>query len=224
MITTFLETQVKGEKKSKNPNPLALAAKAGHRGCVAALMRLNDAQKYVKITDDTGRTALHYACLEGQAGVVEEFLIGLSKQAVNATDKEGMTPLMAACFTQRTEIASLLLGHPDINKDVNDSTGATALHWACSNGDVETCKALIGAGAKLVGTSEGRTPLHAAAWAGHSACIEAILKNDAKKELTCDTTGANPLHFACFAGNADCVRTLLNGPCPVTLTVRLVLY
>ena len=54
--------------------------------------------------DDTGRTALHYSCLEGQAGVVEEMMAKLTKKDVNQPDKEGMTPLMAACFMKQTDI------------------------------------------------------------------------------------------------------------------------
>jgi len=209
MLTSFLETQTQ-TKLDRNPNPLILAARTANRGCVAALLRLKDGPKYMARPDDTGRTALHYSCLEGQAGVVEEMMAKLTKKDVNQPDKEGMTPLMAACFMKQTDIVRMLLEHPGITVDGRDATGATALHWACSNGDVDTVAELVKAGAPVnKATDEGRTCFHAAAWAGHASCIETLFNGSTAPELQCDVLGATPLHFATYGGHAEAIKAIM---------------
>jgi len=206
-LGAFLEHQIKGAER--NSNPLILAARAGYRGSVAAILRLKDSAKFIRGPDSNGRTALQIACLENQAGIVEELLPKLSDKELNNHDKEGMTALIAACFMKRTEVTKLLISNKKIDIEKQDSTGATAMHWTCSNGDEETTKALVQAGASTNrATSEGRTPLHAAAWAGHSLCIDALYSGDQKAELTADMLGATPMHFATYGGHGECVRSL----------------
>ena len=56
----------------------------------------------------------------------------------------------------------MLLEHPGITVDGRDATGATALHWACSNGDVDTVAELVKA--------HGWLCVDAIAWMDAAAC------------------------------------------------------
>uniref|UniRef100_A0AAQ6IDW6 Myotrophin n=1 Tax=Anabas testudineus TaxID=64144 RepID=A0AAQ6IDW6_ANATE len=61
----------------------------------------------VNRTLEGGRKPLHYAADAGQEDVVE-FLISMGAD-INAPDKHGLTPLMAACFEDHLSCVKVLL-------------------------------------------------------------------------------------------------------------------
>jgi uncharacterized protein len=87
--------------------------------------------------------------------------------------------------------------------------GTTALHWAASNGDLESVKILLAAGANPRASNRyGVTPLALACQRGDPRVVERLLTAGAR---TTDALpgGETPLMTAARAGNADAVRTLL---------------
>lgn len=85
----------------------------------------------------------------------------------NIRDAEGLTPLLCAAQTQRTERAcvEVFLGARNLDANAKSPAGQTALHVAVSRGNREVFDALLGARGKAARVnvnardSSGRTPL-----------------------------------------------------------------
>merc|ERR1719319_598511 len=61
----------------------------------------------MKCVDNSGKTALHHACVGSCVGVVRR-LVNIAGVEVNAKDNDGMTPLMAAVVTATEQITEVL--------------------------------------------------------------------------------------------------------------------
>src|SRR5215471_3625195 len=113
----------------------------------------------------------------------------------------------AAMRGDRTTVRTLLQQKADVNAAQID--GATALHWAVYNDDLETAQLLIQAGAKPdAGNREGITPLYLASVYGKSVMIAALLKGgaDAKQK---GPHGETMAMLAARSGNAESIKLLL---------------
>lgn len=85
-------------------SPLMLAARLGHLSVVDVLLQ---ARANIELADNQyGCRALHHAAIGGQVEVVKRLLAGGAK--VNATDRQGATPLKLAERKEYTEVAQLL--------------------------------------------------------------------------------------------------------------------
>ena len=74
------------------------------------------------------------------------------------------------------EIVKVLLEHPKVKVDVRDSSGKTALHMACSEGQNRVCQLLLDNGADIKAvTTDNATPLHNAILNGHSEVATMII-------------------------------------------------
>ena len=62
---------------------------------------------------------------------------------INATDANGITPLMRACMQGRTKTVRLLLDHPRCRYDIQDFQGNTALIFAAAEGMEEIVVQMI---------------------------------------------------------------------------------
>lgn len=81
-----------------------------------------------------------------------------------------------------------LLHHPD-------TEGATPLHYASLNGDVESVRFLLGQNSKMLKDNNGETPLHLACLNGHHAVVSLLLKAGADVNSVSEE-GNTPLHLA----------------------------
>ncbi|GAA1559321.1 ankyrin repeat domain-containing protein [Kribbella lupini] len=108
--------------------------------------------------DRLGRTALHYAALDGPVDQVRDLVA--SGANVAATDKQGFTPLHLACQQYRADVVEVLLdaGAP---VDPIDAWGSTPLYRAVFNakGDPAVVRRLVSAGADPdLAIASGRSP------------------------------------------------------------------
>ena len=100
--------------------------------------------------DKFGKTALHYACENGNLAPAES-LIAHSAE-INKPDKTGKTALHYACEKGNLALAESLIAHSaEINKP--DISEKTALHYACKNGNIALVEELITHGAEFVGVN-----------------------------------------------------------------------
>src|SRR6266850_3298856 len=105
-------------------------------------------------------------------------------------------------------VRTLLKQHADPNTP--DVDGTTPLIWAAHNGDSETGKLLIAAGANVKATNRyGVNALHEAATIGDVAMIEALLKAGADPNATYGA-GETPLMLVARTGNLNAVKLLID--------------
>jgi uncharacterized protein len=114
----------------------------------------------------------------------------------------------AAMRGDKDAVRSLLKQKVDVNAAHGD--GATALHWATYNDDVELVKLLLAAGANVkAATREGAiTPLFMACQNGNAAVIDVLLKAGADAQSV-KANGTTALMMAAASGHADAVKILL---------------
>jgi ankyrin repeat protein len=104
-------------------------------------------------------------------------------------------------------IALLRAGNVDVN--VAQPDGATALHWATHFNDPEVADLLIRAGANPNAANDyGITPLFLACTNGSAVMIEKLLNAGANPNAT-RSNGETPLMVCAWTGNADAVRHLV---------------
>jgi ankyrin repeat protein len=113
----------------------------------------------------------------------------------------------AAMHQDSAALRSLLQQKADVNAVLPD--GATALHWAANEDDLDTVSLLIQAGANVKAKDRyGFTPLYFAATNGSAAVIRKLLDAGADPNAT-DASGETALMTATRSGNIDAVKTLL---------------
>lgn len=104
-------------------------------------------------------------------------------------------------------LRALLKQQVDVN--VPQADGATALHWAAHWDDADTADQLIQAGAKVnVANDYGVTPLLLACTNGSAAMVGTLLKAGADPNAA-RSTGETPLMTCARTGNVAAVRALL---------------
>lgn len=115
----------------------------------------------------------------------------------------------AAMQGDRNTVKSLLQQKPDVNAPQGD--GATALHWAASNEDLEMVKLLLAAGANVNATTRdgGVTPLFMACTSGNAAIIEALLNAGASAKSV-KPNGTTALMTAAASGSVNAIKVLLD--------------
>jgi len=118
--------------------------------------------------------------------------------------------MTAVLSTHSGRMCKLLLDHKVNVNEPCYSTGATALSYAASKGDVELTRLLLDAKANVHATSkEGRSVLLFAALKGHTDAIALLL--DAKADVhAADEAGRTALMEAVNSGRAEAVGLLLD--------------
>ena len=105
-------------------------------------------------------------------------------------------------------------------RDINfkDDTGATALHNAASGGIAQL---LLSKGASIEATDKdnNNTPLHHAAWNGHTSTVELLLSKGASIEAT-NIENDTPLHLAALRGHTSTVDLLLSKGASIEATTK----
>ena len=105
-----------------------------------------------------------------------------------------------------------ILKDPKTELDAIDELGWTPLMIACSAGNIEIVKELIGSGADINRPNiNGQTVLHYAASKSHFEICELLLNSKANVNSQ-DKYGSTPLHRAASKGNTKIVNLLLSSP------------
>uniref|UniRef100_A0A671NGT5 Serine/threonine-protein phosphatase 6 regulatory ankyrin repeat subunit B-like n=1 Tax=Sinocyclocheilus anshuiensis TaxID=1608454 RepID=A0A671NGT5_9TELE len=187
---------------------LHLGLLCGQEECVQSLVEL---EASVLLGDSRGRTAIHLAAARGHASWLSELLnIACSEPPIPPLqDNQGYTPLHWACYYGHEGCVEVLLEQRDFRHF--DGNPFTPLHCAVVN-DQETCANLLleAMGSKIVTCkdSKGRTPLHAAAFAGHIDCVQLLLAHSASVDDV-DQSGLSALIMAAEKGRVEVLEALL---------------
>ena len=122
------------------------------------------------------------------------------------------------------QVASLM--REDV--DMLDDLGWTALHQACSRGNLLHVKELLKLGAYVEAkTGKGQTPLHLAVFSGSLPTVQAIVEAGAVLDKPRDSDLYTALHIACEGNWKDIAIYLIQRGCdinPEDLTMRTPLH
>ncbi|XP_007948520.1 inversin [Orycteropus afer afer] len=186
--------------------PLHWAALLGHAQIVHLLLERNKSGTIP--SDSQGATPLHYAAQSNFAETVKVFLKHPSVK--DDSDLEGRTSFMWAAGKGSDDVLRTMLSlKADIDINMADKYGGTALHAAALSGHVSTVKLLLENSAQVDATDVMKhTPLFRACEMGHKEVIQALIKGGARVDLV-DQDGHSLLHWAALGGNADVCQILI---------------
>ncbi|XP_074657017.1 uncharacterized protein LOC141910195 isoform X2 [Tubulanus polymorphus] len=188
---------------------LRLAASKGHLEHVIELLELRASYE----VDREGRSALHYAAVNGFAEVCKLLLEAGCDP--NIQDNLGYTALhQAAAQGHREVIHELLSRHCDLNRQ-DRVNGNCAMHEAAWNGYSNTLEILTEAGANIFLTNKsGFTALHLSSQNGHNQSTRVLLQTNMNPDMK-NNYGDTPLHTAARYGHAGVSRILISARCRI---------
>jgi ankyrin repeat protein len=198
---------------SNRATPLQLAIHRNSRVALAALLK---AGADASVADSTTGNSLLHEAVHTQSSDLVELLVG-STADINATNLSGDTPLLMAVrllSVRNWSIMQRLLRNPNIDCNIEDASGCTALHYAAAS-TVSSCNStavgqLLARGADpSVRDKKGHTPLHVAARKGNLEAVQQLLAAGADASARIDGLGWTALRLAAAAGYIDVVQVLI---------------
>ncbi|KAG1046812.1 hypothetical protein G6F43_010715 [Rhizopus delemar] len=124
------------------------------------------------------RSLLSWACIARSVEKVKELMSNVHLDINMKSGPSQTTALHEAAFIGFEQGIHLLLKHSEIDLNITDQLGQTALHYAVQRNQVSSLRVLLAAGARLdLSCIHGRLPIHTAAMYGFEKCIELLLSH-----------------------------------------------
>jgi uncharacterized protein len=155
----------------------------------------------------------------GHAGAYEDFFIAINRdddRAVarllergfdpNSRDPQGQTGLILALRDDAQRVADALLKSPQLDLEVANASGETALMMAALRGRVDWMQRLLARGASV--HKDGWAPIHYAASSAEPKTVQLLLDRGAPVEALSPTKNT-PLMMAARYGAEGSVEALL---------------
>ncbi len=168
-----------------------------HGETALALFLVNKLYASRDYTNLFGRTALHFACMNGHAEMAQ-LLIDLGAD-INAQDNNGFTPLHHAAKKGHSQLVENLLLERDEPTivDLQDYKELTALYYACKEGHLKAAEILVKGGADVnAKNARGTTLLHSAARDDFKKMARYLVKTLGANVDCTDNQGHTPLSHA----------------------------
>ncbi|KAK9766033.1 ATP-dependent RNA helicase [Basidiobolus ranarum] len=125
-------------------------------------------------------------------------------------DEDGRAPLMVAAIRNRTQVLEFLANCTQVDLELRDNEGNTALYKGCATGATGAVECLLRAGANVDAENrEQSTPLIIAAYNGHSSLCSFLVGFGHANINHRDVTHKTALSFASFEGHDETVEALL---------------
>ena len=168
--------------------------------------------------DEQGYFPLQWAALNNR--VAETTYLHANGADINVQDSTGQTPLHWATVRGSLPVLETLLRN-GADPLLADNRGYTVCHVAAQYGQTAILYhlALKWAVDCDAPDSDGRTPLHWAAYKGFADTIRLLLVLDARPSIA-DKEGCTALHWAAIKGNGEACTVLLQGGSMPMLTAR----
>ena len=157
-IKLLLANGAKVDYRNPATGLCALSAAAAEDQSAAIRLLVRTGKADVNLPDLSGRTPIFYAVEQDKADALRT-LISLGAD-VNAQDNNGVTPLMRASAKNRQDCVNILLKQKNINTNLKDFQGRTAITYSVYAEEVAPAQALLKAGADInTRDSASNTPL-----------------------------------------------------------------
>ncbi|XP_063921124.1 uncharacterized protein LOC135135934 [Zophobas morio] len=172
----------------------------------------------VNVQDGNGTTALQLAC---ESGVYENANMLLNSGAsVNIVDKDKMNPLHYASksWDANRNVIKLLI-EKDIDVNVQDGNGKTALQLACKSGVYENANMLLNSGASVnIVDKDKMNALHYASqsWKVNRNVIKLLIEKSIDVNVQ-DGNEKTALQLACKSGVYENANMLLNSGASINI-------
>lgn len=183
-IKLLLANGAKVDYRNPATGLCALSAAAAEDQSAAIRLLVRTGKADVNLPDLSGRTPIFYAVEQDKADALRT-LISLGAD-VNAQDNNGVTPLMRASAKNRQDCVNILLKQKNINTNLKDFQGRTAITYSVYAEEVAPAQALLKAGADInTRDSASNTPLMGAVKAKNDRMALFLIQQGA------DLTAAN---------------------------------
>jgi uncharacterized protein len=155
----------------------------------------------------SGDYPLHHVMYTGDFDLIKQ--LHQAGANLDQYSQEGNTPLLLSLYIKQPKAMSALLeAGADPNKRNAKSNGNTPLIQACSLGNIEVVKQLIGTGADVnYPSAEGDYPIYFAIRSGNYQLVQLLVREGAHIEVR-DETGRSPLQWALFYKNEELISIL----------------
>ncbi|XP_067648869.1 uncharacterized protein [Haliotis asinina] len=156
-----------------------------------------------------GNSVLHFAVLGGDMNVVK-YLLSQDNIDINCWGEAGMTPLMTSAMHGRRELFDFLV-RMGANVSLVDDGGDNILHYASAYDESEIVRYIISEHIVDINSrgENGTTPLMTAAFHGHIAVLDLLVRNGGRTDIV-DDNGRNILHWASSGGHLKTVKHILS--------------
>ena len=172
------------------------------------------------VTDNNGKSCLHYACdatIHIPAGIVYSKLMAQCDASAigiinNTRIKQNIDFIKR---NERVKMFSSLLKKastcPNFDIDATTNDGRSLLHLASKSGNTLLVKALEEYNINCTLDNDGGSPVHYAAWSGSTSVLSYIISQyNLNANDTDYTHGRTPLVYSCVSGSINSVKYLIN--------------
>ncbi|OHT06312.1 hypothetical protein TRFO_25654 [Tritrichomonas foetus] len=156
------------------------------------------------LKNENNETLLHIAVKNGYYDIVEFLLNEFRDFDINAQDSYQRTPFLVSIMNENFEIMKLLFNQKSNDKNITDSLGQNALHYAAAIDNIEIFKYLLDK-IPTIEDKVGNLPLHSAAIHGKLKILEFILENNFQSVYLLTKQKQTIMHLAAGNGHLDLV-------------------
>jgi len=113
-------------------------------GSPACVRELAECGADFSISDNSGDTIIHNACMEDEGKALEDILeLSPDPNAATRLNRKGNTPLIEACAHKSSACATILLAKANVESTFAGKDGWTAVHHTAQWGDANILEALL---------------------------------------------------------------------------------
>eukprot|EP00055_Hartaetosiga_balthica_P008037 m.28743 g.28743 ORF g.28743 m.28743 type:complete len:516 (+) comp6085_c2_seq1:192-1739(+) len=169
------------EADENGTTPLYFASQEGHANCVIWLMDVAKADPLLQAHD--GMCCLHAAAQSGKVQTLKALTSRIKKSLKKIVDRDGGTCLHFAAAKGQLACVDFLLRHTILDGSEKDDIGATPVHDAAEQGQLEVLKLFAMRGVDLSPVDDDMlTPMKIAQQQGHDDCVDFLAEAITRKE------------------------------------------